>query len=74
MKFPEAVISIAVEPKKIPMKKARDVFQSLVMEDPSVCCKDMETGQLLFRGMGELHLEIIVDRLLREHKLYFECR
>lgn len=71
MKFPEPVISIAVEPKT---SGDRDkLFHALAMladEDPTFVVKsDTETGQTIIAGMGELHLEIIADRLLREYKV-----
>ena len=68
MDFPDPVISIAVEPKtKADIEKLNLSLARLVEEDPTLRAKtDEETGQLLLSGMGELHLEIIVDRLLRE--------
>ncbi|MBR53756.1 elongation factor G [Candidatus Poribacteria bacterium] len=68
MDFPDPVISIAVEPKtKADIEKMNLSLARLVEEDPTLRAKtDEETGQLLLSGMGELHLEIIVDRLLRE--------
>lgn len=68
MEFPESVISIAIEPKTAnDEKKLLESLQQLSLEDPSFKFKNNpETGQLLIFGMGELHLEIIVDRLLRE--------
>ena len=68
MNFPEPVISIAIEPKtKGDLDKLGTSLQKLTMEDPSFKVKtDEETGQTILSGMGELHLEIIVDRLLRE--------
>jgi elongation factor G len=66
--FPEPVISIAIEPKSKPdQEKLGLSLQRLAMEDPSFRVRtDEETGQTIISGMGELHLEIIVDRLLRE--------
>ena len=66
--FPEPVISIAIEPKTTAdMDKLVQSLDRLAIEDPSFkVSTDTETGQLLISGMGELHLEIIVDRLLRE--------
>jgi elongation factor G len=66
--FPEPVISIAIEPKTTAdMDKLGQSLDRLAVEDPSFqVSTDAETGQLLISGMGELHLEIIVDRLLRE--------
>ncbi len=71
MEFPEPVISIAIEPKtQADQEKLALSLQRLATEDPSFRVKsDEETGQTLISGMGELHLEIIVDRLLREHKV-----
>jgi elongation factor G len=68
MNFPDPVISIAVEPKtKADLEKLGVALQRLTLEDPSFRVKtDEETGQTILSGMGELHLEIIVDRLLRE--------
>jgi len=66
--FPEPVISIAIEPKTTAdMDKLGQSLDRLAVEDPSFqVSTDAETGQLIISGMGELHLEIIVDRLLRE--------
>jgi len=71
MEFPEPVISIAVEPKtKADQEKLGSSLQKLAMEDPSFRVKtDEETGQTIISGMGELHLEIIIDRLMREFKV-----
>jgi elongation factor G len=71
MNFPEPVISIAIEPKtKGDLEKLGNSLQKLALEDPSFKVKtDEETGQTILSGMGELHLEIIVDRLLREFKV-----
>src|SRR4029077_19348306 len=71
MDFPEPVISIAIEPKtQANQDKLTLALQKLAMEDPSFRVKtDSETGQTLISGMGELHLEIIVDRLVREFKV-----
>ena len=68
MNFPDPVISIAIEPKtKGDLEKLGTSLQRLTLEDPSFKVKtDEETGQTILSGMGELHLEIIVDRLLRE--------
>jgi elongation factor G len=73
MVFPEPVISIAIEPKtKNDQVKLAEALQKLVAEDPSFRVRtDQETGQTIIAGMGELHLEIIVDRLRREFKA--EC-
>ncbi|MGB7576238.1 MAG: elongation factor G [Thermodesulfobacteriota bacterium] len=68
MTFPDPVISIAVEPKtKSDFEKLGASLQKLILEDPSFKVRtDEESGQTILSGMGELHLEIIVDRLLRE--------
>jgi elongation factor G len=68
IEFPEPVISIAIEPKsKADQEKLGLSLQKLAAEDPSFRVRtDEETGQTIISGMGELHLEIIVDRLLRE--------
>lgn len=69
--FPEPVISMAVEPKtKADREKMGEGLQRLAEEDPTFrCFTNEETGQLIIAGMGELHLEIIRDRLLREFKV-----
>ena len=71
MVFPEPVISIAIEPKtKADEDKLKSSLDKLALEDPTFrVFYNEETGQNLISGMGELHLEIIVDRLLREHKV-----
>jgi elongation factor G len=71
MDFPEPVISIAIEPKtQANQDKLTLALSKLAMEDPSFRVRaDSETGQTLISGMGELHLEIIVDRLVREYKV-----
>jgi elongation factor G len=71
MDFPEPVISVAIEPKtKTDQDKLSGGLQRLADEDPTFRVRtDEETGQTLISGMGELHLEIIVDRLLREFKV-----
>lgn len=71
MEFPETVISIAIEPKTTAdEEKLTKVLEQLKIEDPSFrYMNNKETGQLLIYGMGELHLEIIVDRLEREFKV-----
>ena len=68
MEFPETVISVAIEPKTAAdEKKLLSTLEQLKNEDPSFSYKaNQETGQLLIYGMGELHLEIIADRLQRE--------
>jgi len=69
--FPEPVISVAIEPKtKADQDKLAIALQKLAEEDPTFQVRtDPETGQNLISGMGELHLEVIVDRLLREFKV-----
>ncbi len=71
IKFPEPVISIAIEPKtKADQEKMSISMQHLAEEDPTFHIHtDQDTGQTIISGMGELHLEIIVDRLLREFKV-----
>jgi elongation factor G len=71
MSFPEPVIQIAIEPKtKADQDKLSDALSKLSDEDPTFKVKvDEETGQTLISGMGELHLEIIVDRMKREFKV-----
>ena len=71
MEFPEPVISVAIEPKsKAAQEKMGIALQRLSEEDPTFRVKtDEETGETIISGMGELHLEIIVDRLLREFKV-----
>lgn len=71
MDFPEPVISVAVEPKtKADQEKMALALQKLAQEDPSFrVSTDEESGQTIISGMGELHLEIIVDRMLREFKV-----
>ncbi|HEX6549660.1 MAG TPA: elongation factor G [Gammaproteobacteria bacterium] len=71
MVFPEPVISVAVEPKtKADQEKMGIALQKLAQEDPSFRVRtDEESGQTIISGMGELHLEIIVDRMKREFKV-----
>jgi elongation factor G len=71
MIFPEPVISVAVEPKtKVDQEKMGLALQRLAKEDPSFrVATDQESGQTIISGMGELHLEIIVDRMKREFKV-----
>lgn len=71
MVFPEPVISVVVEAKSsADQDKMLEGLQRLEKEDPSCRLRtDVETGQILLSGMGELHLDILVDRLLREHKV-----
>jgi elongation factor G len=71
MDFPEPVIGIAIEPKsKAEEKKLDDTLAKIAFEDPSfTIATDEDTGQTIISGMGELHLEIIVDRLLNDFKV-----
>ena len=71
MEFPDPVIQVAIEPKtKAGQDKMSAALQKLAEEDPTFrTYTDAETGQTIIAGMGELHLEIIVDRLLREFKV-----
>jgi len=71
MVFPEPVISVAIEPKsKADSDRLTMALQKMVEEDPTFKVHvDQETGQTIIRGMGELHLEIIVDRIFREFKV-----
>ena len=71
MDFPDPVISVAVEPKtKADQEKMGIALQKLAQEDPSFQVKtDEESGQTIISGMGELHLEVLVDRMLREFKV-----
>ena len=71
MEFPDPVIRVAIEPKtKLGQEKMSIALSKLADEDPSFrTYTDKETGQTIIAGMGELHLEIIVDRLLREFKV-----
>ena len=71
MDFPDPVISVAIEPKtKVDQEKMGIALSKLAQEDPSFRVHtDEESGQTIISGMGELHLEIIVDRMLREFKV-----
>jgi elongation factor G len=71
IEFPEPVISVSIEPKtKVDQEKLGSSLARLAEEDPTFQVRsDEETGQTLISGMGELHLEVIVDRLLREFKV-----
>ena len=71
MEFPEPVISVAIEPKtKAGQEKMGVALQKLAEEDPTFkTYTDVETGQTIISGMGELHLDILVDRMLREFKV-----
>ena len=71
MEFPEPVISVALEPKsRDEVDKLSKALGRLLREDPSLRVRvDRETGQTILSGMGELHLEIVVDRLLREFQV-----
>jgi elongation factor G len=71
MEFPEPVISVAIEPKtKADETRMNETLDRLSEEDPTFQVKtDQETGQKIISGMGELHLEVLVDRMLREFKV-----
>ncbi len=71
MDFPEPVISIAIEPKTISdQDRLRKALEAIKKEDPTFTVKENdETGQLIIAGMGELHLEILVDRVLKEYRV-----
>ena len=71
IQFPEPVISVAIEPKtKAEQDKLSDCLVKLLQEDPTFQVRlDDETGQTIMSGMGELHLEILIDRLFREFKV-----
>ena len=71
MEFPDPVIEVAVEPKtKADQEKMSNALQRLAQEDPSFRVQvDHESGQTIIKGMGELHLEILVDRMKREFKV-----
>ena len=71
MDFPEPVVSVAIEPNtKADEKKLADTLAKIALEDPSFRIQESaDTGQVLISGMGELHLEIVVDRLLNEFKV-----
>ncbi|MFT5700577.1 MAG: elongation factor G [Desulforhopalus sp.] len=71
MEFPDPVIGVAIEPKsKAEEKKLEETLGKIALEDPSfTVTTDSDTGQKIISGMGELHLEIIVDRLLNEFKV-----
>lgn len=71
MKFPEPVIYTAIEPKvKGDYQKVYEILQKLIEEDPTLKLKiDEETGQIILMGMGELHIEIITERLKRDYKV-----
>jgi elongation factor G len=71
IKFPEPVISVAIEPRtQADQDKLNEALQRLAEEDPTFQVRtDEQTGQLLISGMGELHLEVLVDRMLREFRV-----
>jgi elongation factor G len=71
IKFPEPVISVAVEPRtKADQDRIGDALNKLADEDPTFKSRyDQDTGQTILSGMGELHIDIIVDRLVREHRV-----
>jgi len=71
IKFPEPVISVVVEPRtKADQDKIADVLQKLAEEDPTFRVRtDEETGQTIISGMGELHLDVLIDRMVREFRV-----
>jgi len=71
MKFPEPVISVAIEPKTLSERdKLKNVLTTLALEDPTFISKeDEETGQLLISGMGELHINVLVSRIMKDFKI-----
>jgi elongation factor G len=71
MQFPEPVISVSIEPKTISEQdKLKDILAVLAKEDPTFTTRDNEeTGQLIISGMGELHLDVLVTRILKEFNL-----
>jgi len=71
MQFPEPVISISIEPKTVSdQDKLKDILEILSKEDPTFTIRENdETGQLIISGMGELHLDVLVTRILKEFKL-----
>ena len=71
MNFPEPVISVAIEPKTLSDRdKLKDILELLKLEDPTFVVKDdEETGQLIISGMGELHLEVLVTRIISDYKV-----
>ncbi|QEN03152.1 elongation factor G [Thiospirochaeta perfilievii] len=71
MEFPEPVISVAIEPKTVSdQDKMKNALENLKREDPTFkVAEDAETGQLVISGMGELHLDVLVTRVLKEYKV-----
>jgi len=71
MQFPEPVISVSIEPKTISeQEKLKDILSILSKEDPTFTTRENEeTGQLIISGMGELHLDVLVTRILKEYNL-----
>jgi elongation factor G len=71
IRFPEPVISQALEPaKNVDETKLADALAKMVRDDPTLRCRtDQETGQLILSGMGELHLEVAVHKLMRDHRV-----
>jgi elongation factor G len=71
MQFPEPVISVSIEPKTISeQEKLKDILEILSKEDPTFTTRENEeTGQLIISGMGELHLDVLVTRILKEYNL-----
>src|SRR4030095_9959899 len=73
IKFPETVISMAIEPENsTERKKLNDTLEMLRRQDPTLHVVSGETGQTLISGMGELHLEVVKNRLLRDFNLHLE--
>ncbi len=72
IRFPEPVISQALQPdKNVDETKLADALAKMVRDDPTLRCKtDPETGELILSGMGELHLEVAVHKLMRDHKVH----
>jgi elongation factor G len=71
MDFPEPVVSVSIEPRSMSeMDKLHEALDMLAREDPTFTTRDnAETGQLLISGMGELHLDVLVTRIIREHNI-----
>jgi elongation factor G len=75
IQFPETVISMAIEPENsTERKKLAEVLEMLKRQDPTLSVRTEETGQTIIRGMGELHLEVIKNRLLRDFNLNIKFR
>src|SRR5205807_10008178 len=73
IKFPQTVMAMAIEPEsRTERKKLEGTLEMLRRQDPTLHVQSSETGQTLISGMGELHLEIIKNRLLRDFNLYIQ--